>query len=563
MTLEEFQDQLRTEFKRDFSEGRNDSSSMLMWFMESIFCLDRIQAIDCICDSKNDKGIDGIYVDDKEDEIHIFQAKYKEANNTVFGDKVLRDFSGVKCWFSGSKSIDQLLGSSISDELKNLVLSTSLKDCIDEYKVHYHFVSNAKKDHNSIEYEAANDDLTVWDIDMMFKNYKYISEEPLVLGEITFKDIKSDQVIKMNSVGESNSMIVFPINAKELLKLSGIDDYSLFNKNVRYGLGNTRVNNSIRDTLKNEKEKDKFIIFHNGITLVCENFLHNTETNEVKIKNYSIVNGAQSTLAFYKHERYIDDNTNVFLKVVNTGGNPLLMNQITYYNNNQNSITMKDLRSNDNVQRRIEREFEELHSSFGLKYIYVPKKGKIIEKDFLAIESDYAAQLITACYLKNSYNTHLKTSMFTSTYNDIFNRNINAKKIFLYSLAHETLREHLGEFEDKTIASYGLFQYFVLSLVFDIIEKNSESKVVFDRIDNYISNPIIIKRFFNKVFGVFYKIIDQHIIEEKEKGNFDYKNFFKAKNTVVDFKRRIETSFTTILRMTKLSFAQLCEDLNG
>jgi hypothetical protein len=279
------------------------------------------------------------------------------------------------------------------------------------------------------------------------------------------------------------------------------------------------------------------------------------------MSNYSIVNGAQSTLAFYKHSRFIDENTNILLKVMNIGGNPPLMNKITYYNNNQNAINMRDLRSNDNIQKRLEREFNELRSTYGVNYDYIPKKGKIVAEGLIPIESDYAAQLITACYLKNPQNTHLKTSMFTTSYNEVFNRNISAKKILLYALAHKVLKDNLNQFDDETIASYGLFQYFFLSLVFEIVEESDTSRVLIENLDRYIINSNLIESFFNDIFNVLYGIVDHHISEKQATDSFDYKNFFKSKGDVKEMTRNVKTMFNTSLKINKKSFESLCTTL--
>lgn len=561
MEISQFQNLIREESARDFSQGRNESSSFLMWFLEKIFGLDRIEAIDCVCDNNNDKGIDGIYVDEQEEEIHIFQSKFKLSNDTKFGDKVLRDFSGVKPWFSDSTTINNLLKGTINQELSNLINRNRLSEMIENYAVKYHFVCNSSKDHNAIEYEDNEVSLTVWDIDIMYKYYQYIADEPLVQDTIIFSNIDNDKIIKIDNISGAAGMMIFPLNAQELLRLKGINDYSLFNKNVRYGLGNTRVNKSIRDTLRKAEEKDKFILFHNGISIVCEGFIHDLTSKTISLTNYSIVNGAQSTLAFYKHSRHLDENTNILIKVMNIGGNPTLMNKITYYNNNQNAINMRDLRSNDNVQKRIEREFNKLRDKYELSYDYVAKKGKQVNTGCTPIESDYAAQLITACYLKNPQNTHLKTAMFTGTYADIFNRNISAQKILLYFLAHKVLKDNLSQFTDNTIANYGLFQFFVLSLLFNIIEEHEASKILLEDLERFIVTPEIICDFFGDMYDVLYGIIDHHISEKQALGTYDYKSFFKSKSDVSEMNRNIKTLFSTSLKINKTPFESLCSSL--
>jgi hypothetical protein len=75
------------------NKGRPISIAFLNWFLEHIYRLDQVAAEYTICDKSNDRGIDGIYVDENQLEIHVFQSRTKQ-NGTV-GDKDLREFSGT------------------------------------------------------------------------------------------------------------------------------------------------------------------------------------------------------------------------------------------------------------------------------------------------------------------------------------------------------------------------------------------------------------------------------------------------------------------------------------
>jgi hypothetical protein len=63
-------------------KGRPISIAFLNWFLEHIYRLDQVSAEDAICDKSNDRGIDGIYVDENQLEIHVLQAKTKQ-NGTI------------------------------------------------------------------------------------------------------------------------------------------------------------------------------------------------------------------------------------------------------------------------------------------------------------------------------------------------------------------------------------------------------------------------------------------------------------------------------------------------
>jgi hypothetical protein len=76
------------------SKGRSESATFLNWFLEQIYRLDNVAADDAICDEFNDKGIDGVYVDEINEEIHIFQARIRKKAGGTIGDNDLKTFTG-------------------------------------------------------------------------------------------------------------------------------------------------------------------------------------------------------------------------------------------------------------------------------------------------------------------------------------------------------------------------------------------------------------------------------------------------------------------------------------
>jgi restriction endonuclease Mrr len=74
-------------------KGRPISVAFLNWFLEHIYRLDQVSAEDAICDKTNDRGIDGLYVDTNQLEIHVLQSRTKQ--NGTIGYKDLREFSGT------------------------------------------------------------------------------------------------------------------------------------------------------------------------------------------------------------------------------------------------------------------------------------------------------------------------------------------------------------------------------------------------------------------------------------------------------------------------------------
>jgi hypothetical protein len=162
----------------------------------------------------------------------------------------------------------------------------------------------------------------------------------------------------------------------------------LFYKNVRYGVGNSRVNKSIRDNILDNEEHLNFFLYHNGITIVCEQLEEDLENNKITLSNYAVINGCQSMLTFFENKDKLTKNLFVPVKIIKTKITSPLVGSITYFANNQNSISIRDLRSNDSVQKSLQREFEAL---FNGSVLYRRKRGEDSEKYNEVIERDFAA----------------------------------------------------------------------------------------------------------------------------------------------------------------------------
>lgn len=54
---------------------RTESRQFLAWFLENYYRLEETEVDDCICDGTDDKGLDGIFVNDQLALIDVFQSR--------------------------------------------------------------------------------------------------------------------------------------------------------------------------------------------------------------------------------------------------------------------------------------------------------------------------------------------------------------------------------------------------------------------------------------------------------------------------------------------------------
>ncbi len=545
MELNDFYDRMREEVS-EFSVGREDSTSFLIWFLENFFRLESQDAIDSVVDHTNDKGIDGIYVNDEDEIIYIFQSKFSPSNNQTQGDVDIRTFIGARQWFTNENSINTLLAGTTGRDLKSLVERKKIQN-----KIHYTlisvFVTNKGFDTRAKEYINTVENLETYDYNDLFAKFTYFADEE---NRFPLKELFIDNHTKIDySLPDGTISKVYSIKAKELIKLEGIQDRTLFYKNVRYGVGNTRVNKSIKKTINTVEEHNNFFLYHNGITVVCQELQENLTNNKISLTSYAVINGCQSMLAFYENREKLSNNLFVLVKIIQLNLTSAMVKKITKFANNQNSISLQDLRSNDSVQKAIQNEFDEL---FGEEVFYRKKKGESDENYEQIIEKDFAAQLIEATYLSKPHNTHLKQKLFGEEYPLVFSKNINAEKIYFASLLYGVVKNNAELLDNEKIRNYGLSLFFFSHALFKMLEQDELGKQIIDNPREHVTthkNQLI--QALTKLWSLITPSINMDI-EEYIRNNedyFDYKNVFKNKTFVNDMCGKIKRDYIVLTRM--------------
>jgi hypothetical protein len=98
-------------FPEYLNSKRSESASFLIWYLENYYRLDGLEAVDSVCDMRGDKGVDGIFVNDNDKTITVYQSKINQSSGTTIGDSSLRTFAGALTQFKNSDSIQNLISS--------------------------------------------------------------------------------------------------------------------------------------------------------------------------------------------------------------------------------------------------------------------------------------------------------------------------------------------------------------------------------------------------------------------------------------------------------------------
>ena len=484
-------------------------------------------------------------VNEEDEIIYIFQSKYSPTDNQSQGDNDLRNFIGARQWFSDEASVDRLLNSTACQDLKSLVRGKNIKDKIN-YQVISIFVTNKNFNTHAKEYIETVEHFETFDCRDLFDKYTYFADD-----ENTFpaKEIFITNHSKIDyNLPDGTISKVYSIKANELIKLDGIQDRTLFYKNVRYGVGKTRVNKSIKNTIEDANEHNNFFLYHNGITIVCQSLNEDLSNNKISLSGYAVINGCQSMLTFYENRNKLSNNLFVLVKIIELNLTSSRVKKITYFANNQNSIGLKDLRSNDSVQRSLQREFEELFSN---QVLYRRKKGESDEGYDECIEKDFAAQLIKSVYLSKPHHTHLKQKLFGEDYPIIFSRNINAEKIYFASLLYSIVKDNSSLLDNEKIRNYGLSLFFFSHILACIMREDDLGTAILKNPHDYITtNKEDTINTLQKMWELITPDINLEIEEYTTQNNdfFDYKNLFKNNSFIQTMTNKIKSDYTRLIR---------------
>ena len=177
------------------AEGRAESRAFLAWFLEHYYRLEELAAQDCVCDGPDDKGVDGIYVDDNLERIDVLQSRLIQNPSKRIGDSSLRELAGTLAQFETSPNIEHLISTTGNVELKNLLESEDVANKIQEgYEVRGVFVTNVPADANARRFADGNDRVVVYDAEYLSDGYVSVGPSQPVASEAHF-DVAGFDVI--------------------------------------------------------------------------------------------------------------------------------------------------------------------------------------------------------------------------------------------------------------------------------------------------------------------------------------------------------------------------------
>ena len=452
----------------------NEGQRFVAWYLRNIHNLDPVEAKDCITDGAGDKQIDAVYIDDQESIIYIIQGKYY--NSKVDGEP-LREI--LSAW-AQLKDLKQLQDNA-NDKLKSKINAIQLA-LEDDYSICFELITTGELTDSAINdleqfKKVINDDDTINAnfivVDKEILSFKY--EEAMNKNRPYINHdfhIEPDKMMKLDLDGTNAVIAAIPLS--ECIKIPGIQDGSLFRKNVRQSLGNNKINKGIASTLKSNISD--FFLLHNGITAICSGMdLHD---NILSIKELNVVNGCQSLNTIYSCSEYVRNNSNGYIMFrFYEISSPERADKISISTNSQSAVKARDLRSNDKSVIAMKKSYEQRY----LDGYFITKRGENVNTakyntSHIVNLTDLGKQMM-AWHSQRPTISYSETKIFDKYFNQLFHKDYQAENM-------QALNEICNEIQKKWIPenpmninpallarkSYAIYHHmFALSMFFCVV----------------------------------------------------------------------------------------------
>ena len=448
-------------------EHKCRSAAFVVLCMSTALDLPLDDCIPLLTEGGNDAGVDGLYMGDVEEGtflVTIFQGKYKvkDLGGTAhFPENALRAaLQTVGVLFDPKREVT--LNPKIAPpiaEIRSLILDgyiptvrlvlcnngamwTSQAD---------KWVRQAGRDYGEqVEVLHCNHDVIVRSL----QRGPHIDTVLTLSGGIVAEDLNFKRVL----IGR--------VSVRELHRIFEEHGDRLLERNVRRFLGHAnRINTDIRDTLLNPEKSPNFYFYNNGITVVCDRFDFNAlqrSDYQVRITNLQVVNGGQTCKTIHRTLRDNDTcaiESSVLIRIYQLPDESSeVVRDITRATNSQSPVDLRDLRSNDDIQKTLALGMEQLGHAY-------KRKREEVGNGPGVVTSSAVAEAVLAVWRERPHQAKFRRrEHFDRLYDTIFN-DLNAAQALLATLIFRMVERRRREGGDDSHAFLPYASHHVAMLI--------------------------------------------------------------------------------------------------
>lgn len=332
-----------------------------------------------LVDSVKDGGVDALLTDPNSETSNLVICQSKFYEDGITFDAVRDAVAKMILFYKGMKRGEY---ESVNTKVQRRFLSL-YAEIGDESKVCFVFYTSAPK--KGIREDRIQKLLQEHGLDSV--NYEiqlYFAED--IVDEIKESESRRPTVengkIEIDEVNNvlyyNDDAIIVNVSAFSIKELYAIHCTNLLSRNLRYFIKKRDIDSSINETISRNPET--FWFKNNGITIICDDFI--VDGKQIKLKDFSIVNGGQTTTLLHKSKE-INKENDLYLpcKIIRTMGESedeknLFSLEIAKATNSQKAIKQIDLKSNAPEQVRFGNEMR------NVGVFYQTKRGEKVPKDY-------------------------------------------------------------------------------------------------------------------------------------------------------------------------------------
>lgn len=419
-------------------EHKARSAAFVLLTLKSLLDLSQDEAFDCLTEGGSDFGVDAIHLSDVVDgefTATLVQSKYKQkldGTSNFEETGVIKSIQAIKYLFNpfAVMSVNQRLEARV-EEIRSLIREGNLP------RVRFILCNNGRiwtaQAQQLIDHEQFPDRV----------RFEHVNHDSLLALMQAAKPVQDTLRLSGKAIVEDFNFIrvmVGKVPVSEIADLLRRHGDRLLERNIRryLGLVGNRVNQGIRQTLSDPAQRPNFYFYNNGLTLTCKKFDYNAlqgDNYQVRVDGLQIINGGQTcktieaTLTALAGDQKDLDKAFVLVRLYQlpTEG-PELVQQITYATNSQNPVDLRDLRSNDAVQQKLELSIEQLGYTYRRKRSDTPQKTS-------DITTGTAAEAVLSVWRKRPHQAKFMTrEHFGKLYEVIFSPDLNGAQVIAATL---------------------------------------------------------------------------------------------------------------------------------
>ncbi len=333
-----------------------------------------------VVDGQYDGGVDAMLLDPNVEENNLILAQSKYYKHITLDN--VRDAVQKLILFYKEMERGEYQNVNADVQRRFLTLNAEIGD---ESKVCFVFYTSAPK--NGIRRDRIEKllrehftDTSRFEISVLFGDdiLEQIKELESWRPTVESGSIKIDKAANVLYYGNDADAAIVNVSAFSIKELFARHNTNLLSRNLRYYIKKRDIDQSINDTIHNDP--GQFWYRNNGVTIICDDF--SVDGRIVKFKEFSIVNGGQTTTLLHK-SRDITQENDLYLpcKIIRAIGdtsdekNTFIL-EIAKATNSQKPIKQIDLKSNAPEQVRFSNAMREV----GI--FYQTKRGESVPRDY-------------------------------------------------------------------------------------------------------------------------------------------------------------------------------------